>query len=291
MNWLNIRVHTLRSREIIAAPPAALGTWVRVLGYCCECENGGVISDAAGWNDRQWMTACGVTASEVAEAAPLLRKDGADVVVALYPEDKQQEVQEKRAKASENGKKGGRPRKDEQEKPTLVTSEKPTLVSEQKPMSLAGRKAEREREREREVELETEGKEKRKSPVGDVIDLAEEIYQAYPLKVGKPLAILKIKNALKEPAEGFSREEWPQSLLGITKRFAKAWEGGDAKFTPHPSTWFNQRRFEDDPETWRRDASAPAKPRGGPCPGDPCPITPLREFDFDNPGTIPGPPP
>jgi len=33
------------------------------------------------------------------------------------------------------------------------------------------------------------------------------------------------------------------------------------------------------------------KPRGGPCPGDPCPITLLREFDFDNPGTIPGPPP
>lgn len=157
MNWLNIKVHTLRSPEIIAAPPAALGTWIRVLGYCCECENGGVIAGASGWNDRQWMTACGVTASEVAEASPLLRNDGAAVVVALYPDEKQQEVQERRAKASENGKKGGRPRKDDSEKPTLVNSGKPTLVSVEKPVSVNIGKAEREREGELERELERKG--------------------------------------------------------------------------------------------------------------------------------------
>jgi len=95
----------------------------------------------------------------------------------------------------------------------------------------------------------------RESPAGGEC-MAEEIYRAYPLKVGKPLAILKIKKALKDPPEGFTGQEWPQELLEITKRFAKARSGEDNGFTPHPSTWFNQRRFEDDPETWRRNAPA-----------------------------------
>lgn len=280
MNWLNIRVHTLRSREIIAAPPAALGTWVRVLGYCCECENGGVISDAAGWNDRQWMTACGVTASEVAEAAPLLRKDGAAVVVALYPEDKQQEVQEKRAKASENGKKGGRPRKDEQGKPTLVNSEKPTLVSEQKPMSLAGRKAEREREREREVELEGESEgevesesahssRKRHKFVSPSLDQWKEF--ARTLTPAFPDI---------ESANAFYHYESNGWKVGSNP--CKDWRACCRKCH---GKWCSQSA---NPITGRSNGH---KPRGGPCPGDPCPITPLREFNFENPGTIPGPPP
>lgn len=120
--------------------------------------------------------------------------------------------------------------------------------------------------------------------------MAEEIYQAYPLKVAKPAAITKIKAALREPAEGFSREEWPQTLLGITKRFAVVRSTEDKDFTPHPSTWFNQRRFEDDPETWRRNGSqsgSNTKPSGGPCAGDPCPVDLIRDFDFENPGTVP----
>jgi hypothetical protein len=75
---------------------------------------------------------------------------------------------------------------------------------------------------------------------------AEEIYQAYPLKVGKPAALKAIQRALtKEPFE---------ALLAKTLRFAAA-KGTDLAYCPHPSTWFNQDRYNDDPATWIRNES------------------------------------
>lgn len=262
----------MRETNMLCATPAALGTWLRVMTYCCERENGGVISGGASWSDRHWMAACNVTLAEIREAAPLITMKGDNVAVANYPADKEAEIQGKRQQAAKNASKGGRPKKhgekptsvsagkpttSAEEKPTLETKEKPTLVSENKPTLVSVRKPEGEREEEKEGELEQEVEQERNavSPAGDEC-MAEEIYRAYPLKVGKPLAILKIKKALKEPADGFSGQEWPQELLEITKRFAKARSGEDNGFTPHPSTWFNQRRFEDDPETWRRNAAS-----------------------------------
>lgn len=68
------------------------------------------------------------------------------------------------------------------------------------------------------------------------------IYEAYPVKVGKPVALKAIRRAmLKLPA--------PQ-LLERTRLFAAA-RNGDLSFCPNPSTWFNQERFNDDPKTWK----------------------------------------
>jgi hypothetical protein len=72
---------------------------------------------------------------------------------------------------------------------------------------------------------------------------AEEIYQAYPLKVGKPEALRAIRRALRKyPAV---------QLLAAVKMFAQV-RGGDKSYMPYPATWFNQERFADDPETWQR---------------------------------------
>ena len=68
-----------------------------------------------------------------------------------------------------------------------------------------------------------------------------EIYDVYPLKVGKPAAIRAIEKQLRE----FSGE----FLLERTRAYAAA-PGRDPEFTPHPATWFNQERFNDDPSTW-----------------------------------------
>lgn len=69
----------------------------------------------------------------------------------------------------------------------------------------------------------------------------EEIYHAFPLKVGKPDAIRAIRRALLQvPFE---------TLLEKTKAFAAA-RNGDLSFCPNPSTWFNQERYNDDPKTW-----------------------------------------
>ncbi|MEW6160159.1 MAG: hypothetical protein AB1813_22230, partial [Verrucomicrobiota bacterium] len=69
----------------------------------------------------------------------------------------------------------------------------------------------------------------------------EEIYDQFPLKAGKPTALRAIAKCLKE----FSADY----LMERTKAFAKA-RNGDLKFCPYPATWFNQRRFQDDPSTW-----------------------------------------
>ncbi len=79
---------------------------------------------------------------------------------------------------------------------------------------------------------------------------AADIYAEYPLKVGKPVALAAIEKQMKEtPAE---------KLLERTKLFAST-RNGDLEFVPHPSTWFNQQRFNDDPATWKPKAAAPAR--------------------------------
>lgn len=83
------------------------------------------------------------------------------------------------------------------------------------------------------------------------------IYAAYPRKV-KPLEAHKaITKALKQV--GFDE------LLSLTTRYAAARTkpGQDPQFTPHPSTWFNQGRWGDDPAEWERLDDASSSTHGG----------------------------
>jgi len=75
---------------------------------------------------------------------------------------------------------------------------------------------------------------------------AEEIYQAYPLKVGKPEALRAIRKALRKYPAG--------DLLAAVRLFAQV-RAGDKSYMPYPATWFNQERFADDPETWQRSGA------------------------------------
>lgn len=82
----------------------------------------------------------------------------------------------------------------------------------------------------------------------------EVIYKAYPKKVGKPVALRAIRKALKTHTFEF--------LLEKTQAFAKVREK-NLDYCPHPSTWFNQERFNDDPATWRpRDDPRSSQIRG-----------------------------
>lgn len=79
---------------------------------------------------------------------------------------------------------------------------------------------------------------------------AEDIYRSYPLKVGKPAAIRAILNALKK---------FPASLLVAKTKEFTAVRAGDKEYMPHPATWFNQERFNDDPATWVRNGTSTHK--------------------------------
>lgn len=76
---------------------------------------------------------------------------------------------------------------------------------------------------------------------------AEAIYEEYPRKEARQDALRAIGKAIaKHP---------PARLLALTRAFAAAvgrWPPEDRRFVPHPATWFNGARFDDDPATWER---------------------------------------
>ena len=84
------------------------------------------------------------------------------------------------------------------------------------------------------------------SPTGS--DCASEIYAIYPRKVGRPAALKAITKALKKHPVDY--------LLDRTSAYSAAvrrWPEDAKQFIPHPATWFNQERFDDDPSTWERN--------------------------------------
>lgn len=102
MQWLNIKISTLRSPQYMGSNPIKRATWLNVLAFCCDQENFGRIVGAMEWGDREWQQMCGVTRREVLAADKLLTVDGQDVVVAFYPCEKEAEVKAK-SKAGSRG--------------------------------------------------------------------------------------------------------------------------------------------------------------------------------------------
>lgn len=86
----------------------------------------------------------------------------------------------------------------------------------------------------------------------------EAIYEAYPRKVGRKVALTAIQRAIKaitdDPALVVAIYGSPRAyLLACVQSYAKAtetWPHADRAFIPHPATWFNQGRYADDPREW-----------------------------------------
>ena len=114
MNWLNIETKTLRAPEYIGSDPVHRATWLNLLGYCAEQENGGVIDGAKSWKDRQWMQTCGVTFDEVNSPSSLWDWEGDSIVLWNYPVTKEEEVKAKRDAGKKGGKASGQARREAQ---------------------------------------------------------------------------------------------------------------------------------------------------------------------------------
>lgn len=77
----------------------------------------------------------------------------------------------------------------------------------------------------------------------------EQFWQAYPRRIGKGAAEKAWSKAITStPAD---------TLIENAQKFALLRRGQDPSFTPHPTTWLNQRRWEDQPDP---EPSAPAGP-------------------------------
>lgn len=90
------------------------------------------------------------------------------------------------------------------------------------------------------------------SNASSIQQACEQIYAEYPRKVGKPDALKAILRAVTEATAPV--------ILEKTKAYAKSRAGQDVKFTPHPATWFNQKRFNDDLETCKPSQNGASQP-------------------------------
>lgn len=80
-----------------------------------------------------------------------------------------------------------------------------------------------------------------------------EFYTTFPLKKARPKAAKAYADALKA---GFS----PADMLAGARRYAAERRGEESRFTAHPATWLNQRRWQDEPVS---PQSSPGGRHGG----------------------------
>ncbi len=93
-------------------------------------------------------------------------------------------------------------------------------------------------------------------------------YLAYPRKVSKKAALKAYTKAVAEVAteHGCSKAEAQGRLLEAVTAFAGSDIGrGPPRYIPHPATWLNSGRYDDDPSAWKDSSNAQAngRPRGG----------------------------
>jgi hypothetical protein len=97
MQYLSIPIAAFASCEFVGEDPVNRATWVTLLAYCAQVENGGRICGCLQWGDRRWQQSCKVTKEEVNRPSALIRWEGNDLVISCYPSAKESEIQAKRA--------------------------------------------------------------------------------------------------------------------------------------------------------------------------------------------------
>jgi hypothetical protein len=107
MKWLNLETKVRTAPEFVGADPANRATWLCLMLFCAEHENGGTVQLCGGWGDRRWMQTCGVTKQEVHELCDLWRWVGDDLVIWGYPVERELEVSAKRIGGRLGGKRSG----------------------------------------------------------------------------------------------------------------------------------------------------------------------------------------
>ncbi len=103
MNWLNLRVEDLSSENFIGSDPVQRGTWLCLLKYCCQQENGGIIKNFSSWKDRKLQQIIAVTKEEILGDSLLWTWKDDSLVVWKYPKSSELEVKAKRRAGREYG--------------------------------------------------------------------------------------------------------------------------------------------------------------------------------------------
>ena len=113
MEWLKFELKWGRSPEFYRSDPVSRATWLSLLLFCADNENGGRIKKCKNWPDRMWQQMCGVTLDETRQASDLFTWDEDDLIVTFYPKKTEKIVQSRR----EAGKAGASARWQKQDLP------------------------------------------------------------------------------------------------------------------------------------------------------------------------------
>lgn len=83
-------------------------------------------------------------------------------------------------------------------------------------------------------------------PTRDEPDHFADFWTAYPRREGKAAARKAFEKLVDHPR-----------IVAAARQYAAAvaqWRPEERKYVPHPATWLNQGRYDDDPATWMRNA-------------------------------------
>jgi len=130
MEWLNLKLADARSPQFIGSDPVERSTWLSVIVYRLDQENGGIIRGGALWKDRQWQQTCGVTVREVRRATKLLRIVGDDIHVMFYPVDKERIVKRNREIGRMGGLASGEARNEAKAEASALSKHEPIASTE-----------------------------------------------------------------------------------------------------------------------------------------------------------------
>lgn len=267
MEWFRFEPRTLRAPEFALAPEKSQIAWFRLLTYCAEQENGGIIAGASDWSDSQFITICGVRLAAVKTAGRLLTFREKDLHVWGYPIESATALDGARERASAAAKirwEVERARKVAATAASNAQASSTHDASAMRPhgshdasaMQIEQSRAEQKKQREQTPASPPDGgglsvpasPDEASTPITPT-----EIYDAYPRKVNRPAALRAIEKAIKAgaPASG---------LLERTRLYAAAVARWPADFrltregrdlVPHPATWFNAEGYADDEATWQ----------------------------------------
>ncbi len=95
----------------------------------------------------------------------------------------------------------------------------------------------------------------------------DRFWLAYPRKIGKGAARKSYEKALRRIDEPDAGEQISKALEAAKRAWAKR---NDPEFIPHPATWLNQDRWEDEPESGNGVVTFTAPP-----------LTPQQQADLE----------
>lgn len=99
MLWLNLEMSTLENEAFGCAENASLGTWLRLMRYCCVQENRGWIRGAKQWDARKCLHLLRLERADLDQTSELWTWKGPDLLVHFFPTERLAQVKRLRGQS------------------------------------------------------------------------------------------------------------------------------------------------------------------------------------------------